>query len=145
MKVKRKKCFKCSDVLPLSNFYAHSRMADGHLNKCKECTKSDVRFTAKVNRVERAAYERDRFQTPKRKAQVKKARLRAREREPQKYKARNAVSNAIRDGRLRREPCEICGDEKSQAHHSDYSKLLEVQWLCFAHHREIEHGQVTNA
>lgn len=38
-----KKCFKCSQVLPLDNFYKHPMMADGHVNKCKECNKKDIK------------------------------------------------------------------------------------------------------
>jgi hypothetical protein len=45
------------------------------------------------------------------------------------------VQYALRTGQLAREPCEKCGAEDSEAHHEDYSKPLEVRWLCNHHHR----------
>lgn len=55
-----------------------------------------------------------------------------------KFKARYKVGNAVRDGRLVRLPCEVCGEIKSQAHHVDYRKYFKVQWLCRKHHLERE-------
>jgi hypothetical protein len=50
-----KKCFKCSRELPLSAFYKHPAMADGHVNKCKDCNKADVR----ENREKKLDYYRE--------------------------------------------------------------------------------------
>ena len=36
---KEKKCFICGRVKPIDEFYKHKDMNDGHLNKCKECTR----------------------------------------------------------------------------------------------------------
>jgi len=115
-------------------------MADGHLNKCKECNKKDVSRNYRARKSQYQAYERQRFQRPERKAAALIYRRHRRQRFPHKDKARAAVSNAIRDGRLIRQPCEACGNPKSQAHHEDYFKPLDVRWLCFVCHRK-EHGQ----
>jgi len=62
-----------------------------------------------------------------------------REKYPEKYRARTAVSNAIRDGKLLREPCSGCGKTgRIHAHHDDYSKPLDVVWLCEMCHRARE-------
>jgi len=147
-----KECFKCGAEKPLTDFYKHSRMKDGHLNKCKECTKRDVRdrrFDPKTREAV-LAYDRARgnrqppeyFVAYREKYPEKlKARLKAnRERWPEKYKARNAVSNAVRDGRLHKpDHCESCGTSdfrQLEGHHDDYSKPLDVRWLCAPCHRQ---------
>jgi ribosomal protein S27AE len=57
---------------------------------------------------------------------------------PEKRKAHCAVTNALRAKTLVRKPCESCGKKKAQAHHDDYSKVLEVRWLCTRCHG-LEH------
>jgi hypothetical protein len=56
---------------------------------------------------------------------------------PEKCKAHNKVCNAVRDNRLERSPCMVCGDREAQGHHEDYSKPLDVIWLCRKHHAEL--------
>lgn len=65
-----------------------------------------------------------------------KRRAEGRERHRSRYLARTKVSNAVRSRRLVKEPCEVCGSLEVQAHHDDYSKPLDVRWLCDPHHRE---------
>lgn len=58
-------------------------------------------------------------------------------------KARTILNHAVRDGHVKRLPCEICGDIKSESHHANYLEPLNVRWLCLKHHR-MEHGQLKN-
>lgn len=64
-----------------------------------------------------------------------------RKRHPEAYKAQTAVNNAVRDGRLMRPNlCERCNQPgKIEAHHHDYSKPLEVEWVCQKCHSEDRH------
>lgn len=55
-----------------------------------------------------------------------------------------AVAYAVKSGRLVKSPCRDCGSLDVQAHHKDYSKPLDVIWLCGPHHRE-EHAKLRAA
>jgi hypothetical protein len=54
---------------------------------------------------------------------------------PEKRRAHSHVAYAVRAGLIERQPCEVCGGA-SDAHHDDYSKPLEVRWLCRQHHAD---------
>jgi alanyl-tRNA synthetase len=56
---------------------------------------------------------------------------------PEKVSAHRAVECAVKNGSLVKKACSICGNERSQAHHEDYTKQLDVIWLCQKHHSEL--------
>jgi hypothetical protein len=54
-----------------------------------------------------------------------------------------AVGRALRNKVLVRQPCEVCGDKFSHAHHRwGYAEPLRVVWLCATHH-VLEHQQMS--
>lgn len=55
MEVTSKRCFKCGLILPLTEFYTHPETGDGHLNKCKQCTRKDVHENY-MKKIENDAY-----------------------------------------------------------------------------------------
>lgn len=146
-----KRCFKCLCDKPLEDFYKHSAMGDGRLGKCKECTKADVRKNRTEKIAHYRAFDKARASQPHRvaaRAAYSKTPAYAEShaasakrwanRHPERRKASHIVSNAVRDGKIIPWPVcavpECCG--KPQAHHPDYSRPLDVVWLCVKHHKE---------
>ena len=121
-----KKCFKCGIEKPIDDFYTHSGTSDGHLNKCKECTRRDV-----------MEYRRDK---PDRELST---RLKACGKNPTPKNAYRAVQAALKAGVLiRPDRCSACGctsaEHVIEAHHYDYSRPLDVIWLCVPCHRNVD-------
>lgn len=174
----KKRCFKCKKNKLLKFFYKHPDMSDGHINKCKSCSR-EYSIKNRNSKIEYyREYDRLRSKLDHRKDSNKQYRIRNHEKlkilkdnwvkknrnlnrqykrnwaknnpekikkinhnyivnNPEKYKAHYNVGNAIRSGKLKRKPCEICGNMLSQAHHDDYSRPLSVTWLCATHHAQI--------
>lgn len=148
-----KTCFKCRNLFALTEFYTHPNMLDGHLNKCKKCTRSDARIRQSLKRDYIRAYEKRRSNLPHRIAARAAYRITAKgraamrrgasawiKRNPEKRAAQIIFSNAIRDGKIQRQSCEVCNAPSAQGHHFDYSMPLAVRWLCPLHHAQAHKG-----
>lgn len=123
-----KVCFKCGKEKPLSDFYKHPQMSDGHLNKCKECTKEEAR--------------RDYNKNAKDASWVEKERARGREKYHRLgYKDRDWNNKTRRDfkvsGNVHRDLGNIgININGKEAHHWNYNRLRSVILLTpLAHHR----------
>lgn len=150
-----KPCFKCGEIKPLEDFHRQASMLDGRLNKCKICARIDIgnsrnerlehykRVAKEIKSRPIAAKARRDYQnnTIEGKAAHQRALAKQRILAPYKDMARQAVSYALRTGRIVRQPCRDCGSIKAEAHHSDYSKPLDVIWLCNKHHHD-EHERI---
>jgi hypothetical protein len=126
-----KRCFKCLAEKPLSEFYPHPQMGDGHLNKCKECTKKDATNTRAARIEHYRAYDRARGNR-----QGAEYLREYRRKNPLKNRAHQLVSKAVKSGKILPMPCIVCGDD-AEAHHPDYNQPLDVIWLCPAHHKQV--------
>jgi hypothetical protein len=131
-----KRCTLCGEERPLEQFYANPQCREGRANQCTPCVKARARIRHAEKKEAIRAYDRERAKLPHR-AMARAAQvIRAREANPEKTAARNAVNNAVRDGKLRQMDCAFCGDSKTIAHHHDYAAPLDVTWLCQpCHHR----------
>ncbi len=112
-----KECRVCHNSKNINDFYRDKTKRDGYQNSCKKC---DNERTAKYHQAH-----------PEKPNEVKLAYI---AKFPNRQKARTLVSQAIKKGLLVRKKCEICESDKSQAHHDDYTKPLDVRWLCSLHH-----------
>lgn len=138
-----KQCFKCGSKKPLAEFYKHSQMGDGHLGKCKCCTKKD----ALKNRLDNidAIREYDRNRGNRQGYLYVKE---FRNKYPNAYKAHTKLNSAVKSKKiLKPDSCEFCGSfNKIVGHHDDYLKPLEVKWLCQACHKQwhVKNGEGKN-
>ena len=134
--IRSKKCFKCKTVKPLTEFYKHSAMGDGHLNKCKECAKNDANKYRAENLEKVREYDKRRAKLPDRVKLALRVNQEWRVADKRRSQCHSAVARAIKNNKLIPMPCVRCGEVKSLAHHEDYDKPLDVMWLCQPCHKQ---------
>ena len=137
-------CKKCLIDKAESEFYKSDKT-------CKPCRREMVRINREKNAEYYRQYDKDRFRNDPRvserhkryqktesgRASVIKSKKKWQEKNPVKRAVHVITGSAIRSGALQKMPCEVCGSKsRVHAHHDDYSKPLEVRWLCSKHHTE---------
>jgi len=143
-----KVCKKCGRELLISEFYVHKQMSDGHLSFCKECVKTRVRKYRDDNIDEIKEKDKKRhslifLNTEKEKNSYKnhqRSKYNWAKRNRLKRNAHTQLKRAIDNGLiLKQNKCEVCGKSNCeiQAHHYNYSKPLDVIWLCTECHGKV--------
>jgi hypothetical protein len=129
-----KRCPQCTLTLPETAYHRNREQSDGLASMCKECkNRAYLRRAREARAYSRSHYQRTR---EKRRARAREQRRGVkRPRYPKTYKelARIALREAVKAGRIiRPNQCEDCGttEKPIQAHHADYSKPFDVDWLC---------------
>ena len=127
--MEKRKCSFCKKEYELSveNFNrVKAKWFRGFSYRCRNCNKNQDKEKVHKLYIKRRKYHLD-YQ--------KKYKEKYRER----IKATNIIKVLIEQKKITPQKCEVCGDKKADAHHPDYSKPLEIVWLCRSHHRKTHH------
>lgn len=129
-----KRCPWCDTTKPKTGFYKDAARYDGVCYLCKVCwglkrRKMYKKHREKYKEIGKKWYAEHKDEMHKK---GRKWYHDNKERMHVYWKVRKALMH----GTLKKGACEVCGEEKVQAHHDDYSKPLDVRWLCVHHHQQ---------
>lgn len=115
-------CTKCGLERPLSEFHKNSS-SRGKNSQCKHCRNPYFSNW----RHENPEYTKGYLASPENK---------------KKYEARSLTRKNIHSGKIKIEPCFICGAEDVEVHHIDYENPTDIIFLCKYHHAYLHHPQI---
>lgn len=113
----QKLCKKCNTTKNVDAFSRDGTKKDGLNTWCRACKSPQMLKWRKRNKGYNSEH-------------VAKYRLE----NPEKRKAHRAIERGLKNGSIVRQPCVVCANPKSEAHHEDHSKPLDVIWFCRQHH-----------
>lgn len=130
-----KTCLDCKETKPINEFYTHKKMADGHLNKCKNCVKKRLHNYWHDGRGK--IVDKRRNLKPKRIEWKRQQSARMRIKHRAKIDVNYLWYKHVRQNKIIYGCCSVCGtNNKIEAHHSDYNKPYDIIWFCSLRHKE---------
>lgn len=146
-----KKCSHCKEIKPTSEFFKDKSNKDGLYDNCKSCHSA---YTIAYGKTEKAIKRRNKyvskfFSTPEGKLKRNKIQRDYRKKNPEKYRARQVIHNAVQRGKMPRVStlfCKECGKKAESYHHyKGYEFKYDVIPLCkkchFSIHNCISHQE----
>lgn len=118
-------CVKCGEVKDFVEFSPRKDSATGFNRQCRKC-----RIYLPIKKEDRTEEQNEKIRQVWRNRHYKKA---------NRDTARRALRNAVKNGKIDKPSvCEKCGSKGlMHGHHEDYTKPLDVKWLCESCHLEI--------
>jgi len=141
--MKKKICLKCKKNKPLSDFYNDEKYYKSY---CKKC--AYIYYRQWLNNPENEKRQREcdkEYQRRKRAMGLipKTEQYRIwRLKHPNGANAQQIINRMIKKGKIKRKKCEVCGEEKTYAHHDNYYEPLKVRWLCPSCHQKLHLGLI---
>jgi hypothetical protein len=139
-------CKECLEQKSINDYYASNK------SSCKTCVAKGVRENRYKNIDYYRSYDRYRYRIDENRKEHcrnagknfdKEKKIEAqrvsRKNNPEKYLARQRVKRALEKSKITKDDkCFFCEKDKElQAHHHDYSKPLDVFWLCSTCHGKL--------
>ena len=130
-------CKQCGEQKELTEYYRRSATANGYFGKCKVCVSADARARRQDPRVRDRLLAQDN-EAHRRWRQANSTKVadnlrQYRSKNKEKVRAWNMVAWHLENPGV----CSDCGSaSRIHAHHNDYSKPLDVRWLCAACHKQ---------
>lgn len=137
-------CSRCKETKPINEFYKKRKDGKVRVPHCRECQKKlYIEFRSTEHGKETIRNQFKKRYLRKTTEYIEKATKRYLEK-PAEIKAENTARYALVKGIIIKQPCEVCGNVKAEMHHHDYSKPLDIKWLCRSCHMK-EHRDLNVA
>ena len=134
----KKKCYLCGEIKDTTLFAKDSSKKSGYSSRCLICNRVRNKKYRDEHKDYFKKYIRDYYAKNPEKFATSKGRYNGKyKKDLVKNRARNKLEYAVNHGKILKQPCSVCGNVNSEAHHEDYLQPLKVVWLCKKHHGQL--------